>query len=590
MSDRYLSEAARQRCQGPSEPGHLEEENASTHPHRASELAARLVQQPSHNLYVDQILALRQESRVLDANTSINMPSLDVADLGPTARVVLSPSPILAGFLSKDPALAPFRCEDISGDIYIIPQSSKEAWFNLISKHLSFRLYYETASDDIVFHSLTTSQLRLNSIHDDNTTDHSETLLVDYQMITRLGHGHARISSSGTLSGNGDDSAHLCDILVLPRRYLVQETTSVQETGTKRKRDSSDAGQKKRHLNDDRGLVLVNMTPVRKKGSNNARLKVPQDGNPIHRVEPGRTLTIRASRILVRHSGSSVLQNTSANADHVYDSYSLANMRDIVVTKAASVFYARHSIHGLIAVKCLRQIPPVESTAMSTFAQNWENEKRLMQSLDHPSIIKFLGADARFFSIYMEYLPCPDLAGQRSIDHMFTGTADDAIRVLGDMASALDYLAKQRVVHNDIKPANILYDRDRGAVLIDFGVATSVGDVHNGGTPWYLAWEYRSYGHRGPTSDIFALGVTLLYLLQKTPLPETVGRGWKISNVRTVGEDGREMDKWLEKVHQMSRQLGHSEIESLVKRMVLKLPELRPSPRHLIDMYKELFS
>lgn len=129
----------------------------------------------------------------------------------------------------------------------------------------------------------------------------------------------------------------------------------------------------------------------------------------------------------------------------ISEQYSISNMRDIINTAATSIFYGRHSIHGLIAVKCLRQKPAVLGPAVHTFAQYWENEKRLLQNVDHPSIIKFVGADARFFSIYMEYLPYPDLTGIMSRPgHMFTGTIDDATRVLRDMASALEHLAVEK--------------------------------------------------------------------------------------------------------------------------------------------------
>ena len=69
----------------------------------------------------------------------------------------------------------------------------------------------------------------------------------------------------------------------------------------------------------------------------------------------------------------------------------------------------------------------------------------------------------------MEYLSCPDLAKMRDHSHYFTGTEDDARRVFRDMASALDYLHRERILHNDIKPSNILYNQDPPPILINFG-------------------------------------------------------------------------------------------------------------------------
>lgn len=128
----------------------------------------------------------------------------------------------------------------------------------------------------------------------------------------------------------------------------------------------------------------------------------------------------------------------------------------------------------------------------------------------------------------MEYLPYPDLAAWRNrpYNHYFAGTIEDAKRILHDMASALDYLCSQRILHNDIKPSNILYERNRGPVLIDFGLASCQGDqLCNGGTPWYVPQEFIDDSQRGFDSDIFALGVTLLYLLGKIPLPDVTEAG-----------------------------------------------------------------
>lgn len=71
------------------------------------------------------------------------------------------------------------------------------------------------------------------------------------------------------------------------------------------------------------------------------------------------------------------------------------------------------------------------------------------------------------------------------------------------------------------KPANILYNRERDPGLIDFGLATSVGDSPcRGGTPWYIPPEMMQNSARGAESDVFALSVTTLYLLRKFILPE----------------------------------------------------------------------
>src|ERR1700757_2711318 len=106
------------------------------------------------------------------------------------------------------------------------------------------------------------------------------------------------------------------------------------------------------------------------------------------------------------------------------------------------------------------------------------------------------------------------------------------------MAQALQYVHQKGIIHNDIKPANILYDHDRGAILIDFGLSTQVGSpLCTGGTPWYMAPEFLADKKRGPPADILALGVVALYLLRHTSLPEWTGPkhhkmlDWRIAQV-----------------------------------------------------------
>lgn len=196
------------------------------------------------------------------------------------------------------------------------------------------------------------------------------------------------------------------------------------------------------------------------------------------------------------------------------------------------------------------------------------------------------GSDARLYSIYMEYLPYSDLAAWRirTINHFFTGTPDDAKRVLSDMASALVYLEEQGIIHNDIKPSNILFDRTKGAILIDFGLAstTRTRELCTGGSPWYMAPEFRDRT-RGVESDVFALGVTLLFLLKKIELPDVTERGWIIASLFADKSQRALMAAWGEKVGKVATQLAVTGIEPIVRRMLLKDHQRRMSARGVVQ-------
>lgn len=293
----------------------------------------------------------------------------------------------------------------------------------------------------------------------------------------------------------------------------------------------------------------------------------------------------------------------ASGAQNMPESYSLLHMRDIASTKGfASVFSARHTVFGSTAVKVIRTKQASQYSYIPTMAQNWKHEEQILRKIKHvsesrpnclcvladspkPSIIRFFGSDARLYSIYMEHLPYPDLNAWRNRphDHYFTGTSDDAERILHDIASALEYLHEQKIQHNDIKPGNILYDRDRGAVLIDFGLASSHGSqLCTGGTPWYVPGEYLQDLKRGPKSDVFALGVTLLYLLKKTPLPDVTQRGWVIYKAHRDTSENTLMQEWLFKVEAMQRELKRNGMEALVSDMLNRLPDERKSAKEIV--------
>lgn len=173
--------------------------------------------------------------------------------------------------------------------------------------------------------------------------------------------------------------------------------------------------------------------------------------------------------------------------------------------------------------------------------------------------------DGRLFAMYVERLPTS--LKRETIGEL--GPAD-ARNILCDMASALAYLESQDVVHNDIKPANIAYSTQRGAVLLDFGLAAQSDEpVSSGGTPWYVPPEYLDDDLRGAPGDLWALGLTMLYVLGKTMLPERCVPGWLIRDVRRKRIVRETMLAWVDQVDDIRDGLDRDDlVESLVCNML----------------------
>ena len=159
--------------------------------------------------------------------------------------------------------------------------------------------------------------------------------------------------------------------------------------------------------------------------------------------------------------------------------------------------------------------PPFHNDA--DYIMRFEREAQAVARLDHPNIVRLYRFDEQDDWLYMamQHVDGADLgtvlAGYRS-DKEFM-EPEDARRIIGEVCSALDYAHRKGIIHRDVKPANILLDRQGRAFLTDFGLALLVDVGTRGeifGSPHYMAPEQAMSSAKAvPQSDLYSIGVIL---------------------------------------------------------------------------------
>jgi eukaryotic-like serine/threonine-protein kinase len=153
-------------------------------------------------------------------------------------------------------------------------------------------------------------------------------------------------------------------------------------------------------------------------------------------------------------------------------------------------------------------------------------EAKLLALLNHPNIVQVFDIgemDDETPYFLMEHVPGIDLGTW--IENHEVLSVKRVLRVLRQVACALDHLHGQGIVHRDIKPPNIMVDPEANdsVKLLDFGIAIREGAqdscFESGllGTPAYMAPEQVDGNGCGKAADLYALGALALELLTGKP-------------------------------------------------------------------------
>jgi eukaryotic-like serine/threonine-protein kinase len=194
-------------------------------------------------------------------------------------------------------------------------------------------------------------------------------------------------------------------------------------------------------------------------------------------------------------------------------------------------------------------------------------EAKLLANMRHPNILTLHGAgsDSAKLVIVMDYAQGGSLADRlvKPMPHR------DARRLMLQIASGLDFAHKSNIVHGNLKPSNILFDREDVLKIADFALMPA---VDKNAANWYAAPERR----KSKASDVYAAGVIFYQLLtNRKPTFDTYGKFVWIDGARTTPQSLKSLIQRMVRTSPSERFQNFAEIHDLLARVDTAAPTAR---------------
>jgi serine/threonine protein kinase len=216
----------------------------------------------------------------------------------------------------------------------------------------------------------------------------------------------------------------------------------------------------------------------------------------------------------------------------------------------------------------------------------------ILKRLKHDHIVEFVGSytDHKYIAVLTEPIANMDFA--KYLERADTTKHLELRTFFGCLSRALEFLHEQNIRHKDIKPQNILYEKDRRILLTDFGLSLDFTDdsrsttmsMVNGMTPMYCAPEVAAEEPRGTSSDIYSLGIVFLEMI-------VVLKGHSVKYLQayfeTHGSKNRLIRENDEALNEFLAELGNTPVVSdnkvlmWVEKMLQNNPKIRPTAASL---------
>ena len=216
-----------------------------------------------------------------------------------------------------------------------------------------------------------------------------------------------------------------------------------------------------------------------------------------------------------------------------------------------AVYKARDiELDRLIALKVIRP----ELATDPAILQRFKQELILARNITHKNVVRIfdLGEAEGIRFISMEYVDGEDLRTLLRRQTKFT--PQEAVSVIEQVCRALDAAHAEGVIHRDLKPQNVMRDKNGRIVVMDFGLARSLGETgltQTGaivGTLEYMSPEQALGSTLDQRSDIFSVGLIFFELLTgKAPFEAETAIASLMKRTREQARSASEVDATVPK-------------------------------------------
>ena len=196
----------------------------------------------------------------------------------------------------------------------------------------------------------------------------------------------------------------------------------------------------------------------------------------------------------------------------------------------------------------LKLIKP-EVAADKKTIERFQNELKFARKISHRNVCRMydLNIEEGSYYITMEYVPGEDL--KSTIRRVGPLGAGKTIFIAKQVCEGLEEAHRLGVVHRDLKPQNIMIDKEGNARIMDFGIARSImgkGITGAGvmiGTPEYMSPEQAEVKLVDQRSDIYSLGVILYEMMTgRVPFEGETPLGIAMKHKSEIPQDPRELN------------------------------------------------